>query len=320
MKLTEYCTPERLDEIVYPMDLSGMKQGDWLAANRDAILARVDSDGVVLLRDLNVISSGQFATIASTLFGGGLLAYTNRSTPRTELKGNVYTSTEYPREESIPQHNENAYSHEWPSRIAFFCLVAAERGGATPIADSRAVYAAIPAEIREKFERKKVTYVRHYSSVGLPWQEVFQVDTRAEVGMYCERHGIAYEWLDENHLRTRQVCPAVATHRASGAKVWFNQAHLFHVSNHAEANHDALMQTFGEEFLPRHAYYGDGEPIEEDVLATIRDVYESLKLSFAWRGGDLMLLDNMLYSHGRDPFEGPRKVLVAMAEARSWND
>lgn len=126
--------------------------------------------------------------------------------------------------------------------------------------------------------------------------------------------------MDEDRLRTRQVCPATAVHPHTGAKVWFNQAHLFHVSNHTEDNRKALMQTFGEDFLPRHAYYGDGEAIEEDALETIRAIYEEDKLSFAWKSGDLMLLDNMLYSHGRDPYEGPRKVLVAMAEARTWAD
>ncbi|MDN3578329.1 TauD/TfdA family dioxygenase [Chitinimonas viridis] len=320
MKTTPYCTPERLLEITYPVVLEGQKLGDWISHHRTAINTRLEREGVVLMRGLNVISSGQFATIASGLFGGELLSYSNRSTPRTELRGNVYTSTEYPKEESIPQHNENAYSHEWPMKIAFLCLVAAEQGGATPVADSRVVYQRMPADIREKFVRKGVKYVRNYSSVGLPWQEVFQADTREEVNAYCERNGIRYEWLDDDQLRTEQVCPGVAVHPHTGDKVWFNQAHLFHVSNHTEENRQALLQTFGEARLPRHAYYGDGEPLEEDVLEAIRTVYEEEKLSFAWQGGDLMLLDNMLYSHGRDPYDGARKVLVAMADARTWND
>jgi alpha-ketoglutarate-dependent taurine dioxygenase len=320
MKTTTCCTTERLNEITYPPAPAGTRLDGWLAEQRAAILARVEREGAVLLRDLSIISSGRFAAVAATLFGDRLLSYSNRSTPRTELKGRVYTSTEYPQEESIPQHNENAYSHEWPMKIAFLCLAAADAGGATPVADSRVVYRRIPADVREKFQRKGVMYVRHYSSVGLPWQEVFQAETRDEVDAYCRRHGIRFQWLGDDLLRTEQVCPATAIHPYTGAPVWFNQAHLFHVSNHTDDNRRALLQTFGEDLLPRHAYYGDGEALEDEVLEAIRTVYDEEKIAFEWRNGDLMILDNMLYSHGRDPYEGPRKVLVAMAEARTWSD
>lgn len=320
MKTTSYCAPERLRGITYPMALGGRKLNDWLAEHRAAIMARLERDGVILLSNLDIMSSGQFATGAAALFGEQLLSYSNRSTPRTELKGRIYTSTEYPKEESIPQHNENAYSHEWPMKIAFLCLIAADEGGATPVADSRAVYRRIPAAIREKFQRKGVMYVRHYSSVGLPWQEVFQTQAREEVDAYCRCHGIRARWLSEDLLRTEQVCPAVAVHPHTGAPVWFNQAHLFHVSNHTEENREALLRTFGEDQLPRHAYYGDGEALEDEVLETVRTIYDEEKIAFEWKSGDLILLDNMLYSHGRDPYEGARKVLVAMAEARTWAD
>lgn len=320
MKISPYCTQEQLDAFTYPTRLDGMKLIDWMRESRAPIVERLRREGVVLMRGLSIISSGQFASISSALFGDELLSYTNRSTPRTELKGNIYTSTEYPKEESIPQHNENAYSHEWPMKIAFMCLIAAEEGGATPVADSRKVYRGIDAAIREKFERKGVMYLRNYKTVGLPWQEVFQVDTKEEVNAYCERHGIDFEWVSNDHLRTRQRCPAVSVHPYTGETVWFNQAHLFHVSNHADDNRKALLQTFGEDDLPRHAYYGDGDPLEEEELEHIRSVYEREKIAFTWKNGDLMLLDNMLYSHGRDPYEGARKVLVAMAEARNWSN
>ncbi|MDA2921410.1 TauD/TfdA family dioxygenase, partial [Desulfobacterota bacterium AH_259_B03_O07] len=31
-----------------------------------------------------------------------------------------------------------------------------------------------------------------------------------------------------------------------------------------------------------------------------------------WQKGDVMVLDNYLVAHGRRPFKGPRKILVAM--------
>jgi alpha-ketoglutarate-dependent taurine dioxygenase len=309
-----------VERITYAVGTGGQKLSQWIPEHRENILARVQREGIVLLRRLSILSSGQFSGVASDLFGVELLSYTNRSSPRTELRGKVYTSTEYPPEEVIPQHNENSYSHQWPMKIAFLCLVPPAAGGATPVADSRRVYQLLPADTREKFERKGIAYIRNYGSAGLSWQDVFQARTRAEVESYCRLHDIEYEWTHGDGLRTRQVCPAVAVHPYTAAKVWFNQAHLFHLSNHAAANQQALLRTFGEKNLPRHACYADGEPLEADALSSIRAVYEQETAAFAWEQGDLLVLDNMLHSHGRQPYAGTRKVLVAMAQSRTWND
>jgi alpha-ketoglutarate-dependent taurine dioxygenase len=37
-------------------------------------------------------------------------------------------------------------------------------------------------------------------------------------------------------------------------------------------------------------------------------------VAFPWQKGDILMVDNMLAAHGREPFTGPRKIMVAMAE------
>jgi hypothetical protein len=76
-----------------------------------------------------------------------------------------------------------------------------------------------------------------------------------------------------------------------------------------------LLAVVAEEDLPRNACYGDGSPIESDLLDEIRDVYRSVAVQFSWQEGDVMMLDNMLAAHGRTPFKGRRQILVAMAES-----
>jgi hypothetical protein len=71
---------------------------------------------------------------------------------------------------------------------------------------------------------------------------------------------------------------------------------------------------FPEEDLPRNVYYGDGTRIEDAVVAEISEIYEQQAVRFQWQPGDVIVVDNMLVAHARDPFEGTRKVLVAMAE------
>lgn len=276
--------------------------------------------GGVLFRGLPLLSPSDFESFVKALTPS-MIGYEFGSTPRSQVQNQVYTSTEYPPHQHIPLHNEQAYTTEWPMKIWFYCGQAAEEGGYTPIADSREVFARIPAPIRERFTRKQVMYVRNYGNgLDVPWQKVFNTDDRGTVESFCRKNGIQFEWKSDGELRTRQVAQAVAVHPRTHEQVWFNQAHLFHLSNLEPAVQEALLGAVSEEDLPRHAYYGDGTPIETEVLDEIRDVYRCCAIQFAWRRGDVLMLDNMLAAHGRTPFKGRRQILVAMAESSEASD
>ncbi len=300
-------------KILLEVNTSGSRPTDWIADNRQYLESLIQENGALLVRGLNIMSSKQFGLVLKALFNEDLINYSYRSTPRTELKGNVYTATEYHAEETIPQHNENAYSNKWPMRIGFLCMLASKVGGETPLADSRKVYHAIDSDIRAEFEHKKIMYVRNYSDIDLPWSEVFQTEDKSVVEDYCNSNQIEFEWLDKNALRTTQVNNAVERHPVTGELVWFNQAHLFHVSNLHPELRESLLTVLGEKNLPRNSYFGDGSPIELAKLEHIRQVYADLQFSFPWQKNDLVLLDNMLYTHGRKPYSGERKILVGMA-------
>src|SRR5262249_5698532 len=134
------------------------------------------------------------------------LDYTYRSTPRSSVGKGVFTTTEYPPDQEIALHCENAYQREWPRRVAFGCLVASATGGETPLADMRRVHTALGDELVDRFETRRVRYVRHYRPhIDIAWEVVFQTSDRAEVAAYCDAHGIEHEWLDATTLRTAQT-------------------------------------------------------------------------------------------------------------------
>jgi alpha-ketoglutarate-dependent taurine dioxygenase len=294
--------------------IEGINLVAWAANNRDYIQTHLLKHGGLLFRNFNLTGAADFEQFLKEV-SGELLEYSYRSSPRTPVSGRIYTSTEYPANRSIPLHNENAYSRTWPMKIAFYCVQPAQQGGETPIADSRHVFANINPAIKERFEQKKVMYVRNYrSSLDLPWQNVFQTEDNSVVEEYCRNAGIEFEWKKGDELRTRQVCQAVTTHPKTGETVWFNQVHAFHVSSLEPAFRQSLLASFKEEDLPRNAYYGDGTPIEDAVVNEIRQKYQQETIIFSWQAGDVLLLDNMLAAHGRTPFVGSRQVLVGMAE------
>jgi alpha-ketoglutarate-dependent taurine dioxygenase len=208
-----------------------------------------------------------------------------------------------------------SYSHNWPTKIWFYCAEPARHGGRTPITDDRKVFDLIDPEIKERFLNKKIMYVRNYGEgLDLSWQEAFQTTDSAVVEEYARNSRMTCEWRDGDRLRTRAVRQVVATHPRTRETLWFNHAHMFHISNVEPATREALLSQFAEDELPRNAFYGDGTPIESSILEEIRDIYQNTSVRFAWQRGDIMLLDNFLSSHGREPFVGPRKVLVTMAE------
>jgi alpha-ketoglutarate-dependent taurine dioxygenase len=312
---TDLIKPGQLLPLVIQPAVEGLNLIAWAASHREWIETYLLKHGGILFRNFNLKGTNEFEQFIQTI-SGTLLDYSYRSTPRSQVSGKIYTSTEYPATQFIPLHNEMAYSLNWPMKIWFFCMKSAERGGETPIADSRKVFQSIHPKIKEQFIQKQVLYVRNYSdTLDLNWQNVFQTANKSEVENYCRKAGIEFEWKEGDRLTTRQVCQAVATHPKTGEQVWFNQAHLFHVSSLEPEVRQTLLSSLKEEELPRNTYYGDGSPIEPSVLDEIREIYQQEAVIFPWQEGDVLMLDNMLAAHGRTPFVGSRKVVVGMAES-----
>jgi len=57
-----------------------------------------------------------------------------------------------------------------------------------------------------------------------------------------------FEWVGADQLRTRQRACAVQAHPRTGELVWFNQAHLFHVSRLSAEVRDWLLAAYGKGF------------------------------------------------------------------------
>jgi alpha-ketoglutarate-dependent taurine dioxygenase len=286
----------------------------FLRANRARIEEDLLETGAILFRGFDVFSVAQFDAAVCEI-SSRRLEYVYRSTPRTALGSGIFTATEYPPSQSIGMHCENAYQRQWPLKIVFGCLLPATSGGETPIADVRRVTVRLGGRLVDDFERRGVRYVRHYRPhVDLPWQTVFQVSDRRALAEFCARVDLSHEWLDEDTLRTAQVCQGTARHPITGDRLWFNQAQLFHSSSLGAESEAALAQLFGRDRLPRQAYFGDGGEIADRDLQAVRRAFEDEAVAFAWQSGDVLLLDNMRVAHGRRPFKGERKVIAALLE------
>lgn len=286
---------------------------DWARSNRDLIEAQVLKHGAALFRGFNVNTSPAFELFALVICRE-IFKENSEHTP-VSTNGNVQTPVFYPPYKKLLWHNENTFNHSWPMKIMFGCVRPAQEGGETPLVDSRRVYERIPAAIREEFRRKQIMYVRNYGEgLGLDWQTVFRTTSKAEVEDLCRRTATEFEWRGGDRLRTRQVRSALGKHPQTGEMVWFNQALHWHVSCLDETTRASMTAIFTEEDLPRNCYYGDGSLIDDAIIQEMSRIYEDVEITFAWHEGDVIVVDNMLMAHARNPFVGERKLLVAMGE------
>jgi amino acid adenylation domain-containing protein len=310
---TSFLQPGQSLPLVIEPDSDEIDLADWASSHREFIETNLLKHGAILFRGFNLNSAADFENVANAIHPNLFGEYGDL--PREGVSGKVYGSTPYPPDKAILFHNESSHLHRWPLKIWFFCVQSAQQGGETPILDCRKIYQLLNPKLREKFEKKQLMYVRNYiDGLDVSWQDFFHTSDKAEVENYCRQAGMEFEWLENNGLKTRKIRPAVAKHPKTGEPVFFNQLQLHHVSCLDSAVRQSLLSLFGEDKLPRNVYYGDGTPIEDSVMKEIGAIYQENQISFTWQKGDILMLDNMLTSHSRNPYVGSRKIVVAMGE------
>jgi alpha-ketoglutarate-dependent taurine dioxygenase len=289
---------------------------------------RLRKHGALLLRGLPIRSAEDVEKVVQ-VFGGRPLDYLGGTTPRTRVHGNVYTSTEITRFYKIKLHNELAFQPIYPDKIFFFCEKAAAHGGETILADCRHILRDIDPAIRAKFESKKVVYARVFQErrawrewikkfvlvyFHLTWQQIFATGDRQVAEERCRRLGLPFVWRDNGDLAIRNVAPAVITHPDTGEALWFNHVTSLHFNPETLDWPVYLTRRllYKEDGLPTNVYYGDGSKIRRSELRTIFDAIERNTIAFPWKDGDLLVIDNRLVAHGRNPYRGKRRVLVTM--------
>ncbi|WDG44701.1 amino acid adenylation domain-containing protein [Pseudomonas synxantha] len=285
----------------------------WIKENRALVEAKLARHAGILFRGFALRDIHDFEAFAEAVQPGLYGQYGDL--PKKEGGKNTYRSTPYPEKKMILFHNESSHQDRWPRKQLFFCEQPSPVGGATPVVDCRQMYLKLPVAIRERFEDKGLLYVRTFADkLDVSWQHFFKTDVRADVEARCRAAGIEWTWLDNDELQIRTPCPAIIRHPVTGEKTFFNQVQLHHIFCLDPDVREDLLALFGEQRMPRHVYYGDGSPIEDEVMALVGELYEACAVRFDWQKGDVILLDNMLAAHARDPFEGPRKIVVAMGE------
>jgi alpha-ketoglutarate-dependent taurine dioxygenase len=287
---------------------------EWASVHRDALRALVAAHGSVLVRGLGLSDPAGIAAVFRRL-ASALMTEREAFASRQAYGDGLYSSSKWPATQPMCMHHELSYALEVPGLMLFACRTAPAEGGATGVADARAVLAALPAELTGRFEQEGWLLVRNYNEdIGASVEEAFGTGDRGEVERYCRANSIEFEWQDDGGLRTRQRRSAVVRHPVSGERCWFNQIAFLNERTIEPEVREYLTDIYGEDGLPFSTRFGRGDPIGGDVVQLLNQVYEDSTARDPWQSGDLLLVDNIRTAHSREPYTGPREVLVGMAD------
>jgi alpha-ketoglutarate-dependent taurine dioxygenase len=324
--------------VISPMETSEAAPMDeivcWLSDERLTLEKALQHTGAILLRDFKAICGAEAFEEIVAAISPEASTDEGSTSPRTQVGKRTYTSTDVPPFIPIELHQERSFNREFPDKIAFFCDVAPEKGGETPIADMRAVYRALPTDVVERFELKGVQLRRRLPTVNVSgnkairtWREAFEAHDQTEVDRIATELGWQIRWhhwyLDVGSYVEIEnpVCPASITHPMTGERVWFNQAHVLNNNNFwywakryggLKLWGTALVAPILKQFFYYHHVHGDGSEILNSDFAAIHQAVSSQEIRFPWQQGDVLLLDNILMAHGRCRFEGKRRILVSL--------
>jgi alpha-ketoglutarate-dependent taurine dioxygenase len=287
----------------------------WAAVHRDALRAVVAEHGAVLVHGLGLRDAVEVAAVFRGLTTAGLMTEREAFAERQTYAEGVYSSSKWPPNQPMCMHHELSYRIEFPGLMLFACLSAPTKGGATGVADSTAVLGALPGDLVKRLEREGWMLVRNYNEeIGASVAEAFGTEDRGAVESYCHANAIEFEWQPDGGLRTWQHRSAVVRHPVTGRRCWFNQIAFLNEWTLDPEVHEFLVDTYGAEGLPFTTCFGGGDPIGEDIVQLINEVYGAKTMREPWEEGDLMLVDNVSSAHSREPFTGQREVLVGMAD------
>lgn len=307
---------------------------DWMTHQHGWLENRLEQRGAVIMRGFGIDRPAWLEQLADHL-DNTLLDYVGGMSPRQKLEGKVYESTYADAHFPIPLHTELCYLPVVPLRLLLACQIEPRSGGQTPIADMAAVYQALNPHVRELFETRGICFVQTLGPKptwrnAKSWPEMFEVQDRDEAERRAVASGYEVTWKNDGSLRLSCRCRVSLTDPRDGChqrKVWFNQAHIPHRSwswELAQTGQWALAGLLRLFELTRararslddyvmHAGFSDGEPIPRDIMLHVRKTLWDHAVLFDWRHGDLLILDNLWIGHGRMPYKGDRRIILAMA-------
>ena len=332
---------EQLPLIIAPNPtLSREHRLDALHYYRHKISLLLKEYGAVKLRGWDIKGAAQFESTVETIFNCKSEGYIGGDGSRDKIPEGkqVHTSTKAKPEYSIVPHNERSIlpaPAKMPDIIAFYGEKSPRFGtGQTILCRTEGITEDLEEE-NLLFEGKEIKFKERFPSARHPialidktyktWQQLYgiknyssqeEIQTVERAQAQPAPKGYSFNWEGnwfKWHVRNCTI-PATRAHPFKPEKqLWMNQLHISKLTR-------GLVSSSWFEYIAAKAIYSivpwryqaliDGKPLSDAQITKILDILKKNTTRCDWRDHDILIVDNKLVAHGRDPSDSKDKRMI----------
>lgn len=304
-----------------------------LQANNKTLTTLLATHGVLLFRNLPIHSASDFSRFAHA-FGYKPHEIIGIVVDRPLLAPNVAPANEAPPHILIYNHNESPQVPHAPEYIFFNCHVAPGpgNGGETPISSSLELFHRAQRELPDLISAlatkgilSRVTYkVAPQYSGGSTLRQAFgkhildtddQATRRAKIEAQLRRYGrgeyTTWTWENdaEETLTVTHRLPAIRTQQSTNLPTLFTGLAAYYKNKHA----NNTSATAAGRNKVTSQMFGDGTEIPEEWLGGLARITDEIRVLHTWEEGDVLVYDNVIAQHGRQPWKGEQGDRIVYA-------
>jgi hypothetical protein len=197
--------------------------------------------------------------------------------------------------DAFPLHPELSREPWKPDACFFHCLKPpATGGGETVICDGIELVRQLPAEVRRGLGAHRLLYIMP----APPWQLAywFGTETPSVDALRNPPAGCPYRFLSIDGVLARSFTRP-ALHKPLFAEGPAFGNFLLFARYHVGRRDFPLLDT--------------GQPVPDAWVEAVKATGDGLSVPIAWAEGDLLMLDNSRFMHGRNPIADPAERLIA---------
>jgi Taurine catabolism dioxygenase TauD, TfdA family len=194
----------------------------------------------------------------------------------------------------VSPHCENANSPFRPDVVWFCCAVPAAQGGETLYWDGVRVWEEMSEELKQLFVSKKIKFLQKFPAAD--WKRFLGAGaTITDIKKTLDViQGLSYQINSDQSVSIEYVCSAIV-------KTKYGNKDAFANSLISEHKNPRGIVTFE-----------DGSPIPAPVINEIQELMNSLTKVISWQSGDLVMIDNSRFLHGRRSFADTKRRIFSL--------